>query len=60
LAGKEAEEMAVEAPILIGCAAENIPPSNEAQFIRVTVEPWVLRIAFQLRQFKTVDLSDWL
>ena len=47
-------------PLLIGYAMENMIP--EAPFVRVAIEPRILRIAMQLRQFLSseVDLSKWL
>jgi len=49
-------------PILIGYALEDshFPDGTENPFTRVRLEPWVIRLAFQLRQFKTVDLEKML
>ena len=47
-----------EPDVLIGYAPEDTVP--ESPFVRVRIESWVIRLAFQLRQFKTVDLEKML
>jgi len=49
-------------PILIGYALNDshLPDGTKNPFVRVELEPWVIKLALQLRQFKTVDLEKML
>lgn len=49
-----------EPKVLIGYALEDGISDNGDPFHRIAVELWVIRLAFQLRQFKTVDLEKML
>ena len=51
-----------EPKLLIGYALDNnhLPDGNENPFVRVELEAWVIKLAFQLKQFITVDLEKML
>jgi len=50
-----------EPKILIGYALEgNLPDGSENPFVRVELEAWVIKLAFQLKQFIAVDLEKML
>jgi len=63
---KEAKSMVdfwpEEPKILIGYALEgsHLPDGSENPFSRIEVEAWVIKLAFQLKQFKAVDLEKML
>ena len=51
-----------EPKILIGYALEDnhLPDGSENPFVRVELEAWVIKLAFQLKQFIAVDLEKML
>jgi hypothetical protein len=59
---REETEKVVEDRVLIGYAldASHLPDGSRNPFVRVELEHWVIRLALQLRQFKTVDLEKML